>query len=148
MSSSQPTIGRGLLSVVGLTTTIGCFIADWNVSHIYNPNWAPHAKFHNGQTMSMGACLGLSTFYYTWRKSPTTAAANDSLKTAVWLGSMYWITQLSAILYPGSLAIDPEFGEGFPQAYICLAQFTFLGLGYWFESSRLNVGKVGTKKKL
>lgn len=37
------------------------------------------------------------------------------------LGVSYWVTGLSAILYPGSGAIDPEFGEGFPQFWAFMA---------------------------
>jgi hypothetical protein len=44
-------IGRWLLSLVALFTIAGPYGADWNETHIYNPNWPPHAKFHNAQTM-------------------------------------------------------------------------------------------------
>ncbi|KAL1638638.1 hypothetical protein SLS58_008756 [Diplodia intermedia] len=62
-----PTPGQALLTLVGLTTSFGCYLADWNDTHIYHPRWLPHAKFHNGQTMSMGLLLGLATLWYTWR---------------------------------------------------------------------------------
>ena len=58
--------------------------------------------------MSMGLCLGLLTLYYTWRP---TRAPKDSLFTAALLGSLFWITGMSAILYPGTMWTDPEFGE-------------------------------------
>lgn len=73
--------------------------------------------------MSMGLGLGLATLFYTYRATASPAMARDSLRTAAVFGSIYWATGLSAILYPGSLAIDPEFGEGFPQFWL------FLGLG-------------------
>jgi hypothetical protein len=137
MAISHPTPGRLLLSLIALTTSIGCFIADFNKTHILNPNWPPHARFHNGQTMSMGLCLGLSTLYYTWRSNPNAAAEKDSLNVATWLASMYWVTQLSAILYPGSLGVDPEFGEGFPQFWLCTGMFCVIGGAYWLESRRM-----------
>jgi hypothetical protein len=49
----MPSIGRILFGLVGVTTSVGGYIADWNETHVYNPRWPPHAKFHNGQTMSM-----------------------------------------------------------------------------------------------
>ena len=61
------TAGRLSLSAVSLVTGIGGFLADWNHTHVLNPNWPPHARFHNGQTMSMGLCLGLLTGYFAWR---------------------------------------------------------------------------------
>jgi hypothetical protein len=73
---------QGLLTVVALVTCFGAFAADWNETHIYNPRWSPHAKIHNGQTMSMGLALGATILYYLWR--PVTAAnAKDNLITAV-----------------------------------------------------------------
>ena len=95
-------------------------------THVLNPAWPPHAKFHNGQTMSMGLCLGLLTLYYTWRP---TRAPKDSLFTAALLGSLYWITGMSAILYPGTMWMDPEFGEDAPQkvAFAVLAVLAWVG---------------------
>ncbi|OCL12068.1 hypothetical protein AOQ84DRAFT_285942, partial [Glonium stellatum] len=95
-------------------------------THVLNPSWPPHAKFHNGQTMSMGLSLGLLTLYYTWRR-PTPPARrrgdDDDLFTAAVLASLYWVTGLSAILYPGTMWMDPEFGDGAPQRGV------FVGLG-------------------
>lgn len=69
--------------------------------------------------------LGLATLYYTWRPAflpPSTLGTlakkfrQDSLRTAAFLGSVYWLAGLAAILYPGADGIDPEFGPpGFPQ---------------------------------
>lgn len=49
----MPSLGRILLALVAVVTSVGGYIADWNETHVYNPRWPPHAKFHNGQTMSM-----------------------------------------------------------------------------------------------
>lgn len=60
------------------------------------------------------------------------------------LGSLYWVTQVSGLLYPGSLAVDPEFGdEVLPQIVpvgICLGS---LAMGIWAETRTL---KVNTQK--
>ena len=61
--------GRVLLTIAGLFTAISPYIADFNETHVYNPSWTPHAKFHNGQTMSMGVYLGAMTVYFALRKS-------------------------------------------------------------------------------
>ncbi|KAK8207139.1 hypothetical protein IWZ01DRAFT_355202 [Phyllosticta capitalensis] len=60
--------GRILLTLVALMTSTACYIADWNESHIYNHTWPGHAKFHNGQTMSMGLLLGVAALYYIYRE--------------------------------------------------------------------------------
>ncbi|TEY40955.1 hypothetical protein BOTCAL_0411g00030 [Botryotinia calthae] len=153
--------GRILLTLSAFGQGITPFIADWNHTHIYNPRWPPHAKFHNGQTMSLGALLGLVTLYYTWRfpsistpkskskvekkQTPESTESvwvrkmtRDSMITAAIAGSLYWIAGLSAILYPGSKAMDPEFGDAAPQMIIFPFFMGMAILGAWFEVKDLD----------
>lgn len=140
-------LGKTLLSISAVAQILGPFAADFNETHVLNPRWPPHARFHNGQTMSMGLLLGLSSLYYTFRSTTSIDVAKESVRTAVLLGVLYWVSGLSAILYPGSLGTDPEFGEGFPQLYA----FTMFGVcslvGGVLESKRIErvakSGKIG-----
>lgn len=127
---------KTLLTIVGLFTCFAAYIADWNKTHIYNPRWPPHAKFHNGQTMSMGLALGAATLYYLWRPLKA-GTAKCNLETVTIFASLYWVTQLSGILYPGTRFTDPEFGDGAVQPYICSITLTVIWLGYVFESGRI-----------
>lgn len=133
-------LGRIFLTLSAAGQVLGPFIADFNETHVLNPRWPPHARFHNGQTMSMGLALSLLTLYYTYRPTPNLTAAKDSIFSAAIVGTLYWITGLSAILYPGSLAVDPEFGEGFPQAKLFVGFAGLAWLGWWFEIRRLEGG--------
>ena len=83
--------------------------------------------------MSMGLLLGLATLYYTYRSRPSGLAKKDDYFTAAIFGSLYWITGLTAILYPGSKGVDPEFGEGFPQIYIFGPLMVASWFGAWVE---------------
>jgi hypothetical protein len=58
--------GKVLLSFVALVTSSGPYFFDWSKSLVFNPKWPPHAKYHNGQTMSFGLALGLATLWYLW----------------------------------------------------------------------------------
>lgn len=87
--------------------------------------------------------LGLATLYYTWRPSmlPTSTPPalarqrkQDSLGTAVFTGTIYWLAGLAAILYPGTDGIDPEFGpSGFPQAPIFVGFASLAVVGWMLE---------------
>ncbi|CAG8974176.1 hypothetical protein HYALB_00011784 [Hymenoscyphus albidus] len=161
--------GRLLFTLIALFTITGPYIADWNTTHVYNPSWPPHAKFHNGQTMSMGLYLGLAMLYYLYKplslpkhiqppssSPPKTSnsqtygegmkkgdvevlreAEKGNLMVVTVLAAMYWVTQLSAILYPGSRAMDPEFGDGFPQLWIDMGCFAVIAWGNWLERGRI-----------
>ena len=125
------TTARALLTISAIINAVGPYAADWSKSHVKNPRWPPHAKFHNGQTMSTGLCLGFLTAYYTWRSTPDLV---DSLKTAAILGTIYWVTALSGTLYPDALAVDPEFGEGFPQFWPFVGLTCLPWLAYWLAT--------------
>jgi hypothetical protein len=89
--------------------------------------------------MSMGVALGLSSLYYIWRSSGPgkPSAEKDSLWMATWLGTIYWITQLAAIGFPGTAFSDPEFGETHAQLYLCAGFLSALAVGNWLESTRM-----------
>jgi hypothetical protein len=57
-------VGRILISISALAAAIGAYVADWNETHIFNPRWPPHARFHNAQTMLLGTALGLLTIHF------------------------------------------------------------------------------------
>jgi hypothetical protein len=42
------TAGRLFIVVGNLLYAVGAFIADYNETHVKNPRWPPHARFHNG----------------------------------------------------------------------------------------------------
>ncbi|KIW92850.1 uncharacterized protein Z519_06699 [Cladophialophora bantiana CBS 173.52] len=171
--TSRPlfTSGRMCLSIVALATSVGCYMADWNETHVKNPRWPPHARFHNGQTMSMGLCLGVLTAYFAWRPVLDRYNADDgrtatksgsggtriaetarsgrgkghiggigekeSVTISAVLGTLYWITGLSGILYPGTKWVDPEFGEGAPQVPLFVGLAVLAWCGWGLEMRRL-----------
>jgi hypothetical protein len=91
---------RGHPRRFGAETAVGPYLADWNETHIYNPAWPPHAKFHNGQTMSMGAGLATMTLWQLWRAHDSPVAARQALDSASLAASMYWATARSGRAWP------------------------------------------------
>ena len=107
MSIERTTMaGRVLLTAVNLFQVIGTYAFDWNKTHIYNPHWPPHAKFHNAHTMAMAVVLAVASLYFVWRKRGD--ASTNVLAGAI-LGAVYWVTQGLANFYPGVAWTDPEF---------------------------------------
>lgn len=127
-------IGRCLLSLVAAVTIFGSFLADWNTTHIFNPNWPPHARFHNGQTMSVGVLLGLAALFFTWRRK---GDAVTNLIAAALFASFYWVSQVMAFRFPGVAWTDPNLlkpGESLHpvialQGYLEIALLTLVAIG-------------------
>jgi hypothetical protein len=147
---SRWTIGRLLISLVAVFTAVSPYLADWNVTHIYNPAWPPHAKFHNAQTMVLGTILGSLTMYCLWFRKGVTQ--QQKLNEAAVLASLYWLAQLPATFFPGVVLADPGinsvkmpviFGIEFNQLTLGITViYPLIVLGYYLESRSLRRAKV------
>lgn len=109
-------VAQTAFTLSALYSGAGAYLADWNETHIHNPSWPPHAKFHNAQTMSLGAGLAAAALAVTW--APSRAAGGTRLAAAAFLASLYPATQLSALLYPGTALVDSPAERRGPQAVI------------------------------
>lgn len=136
-STSRFGAGKVLISVSAVWGGIGPYVFDWNETHIYNPNWPPHAKFHNAQTMSLGVGLGAATLLQLWRPTHSPAQARTALDGAAVSAVLYWLTQISALAYPDSKAVDPPGAGFFPQAVGAVPSLAFVATGYVLERRRL-----------
>lgn len=129
-------VGRCLLTVNAVGIAVGGFLADMNATHIYNPRWPPHAKFHDGQTMAFGVFLSLSSLFFLWRRSGD--RRTNLLAAAIIGGVLYW-AEAAANLFPGVAWTDPAFlkpsqslTEFPPQLYIDIGMSAVVLLATWF----------------
>ncbi len=108
----SPEPERWLVTLLAIVTGGAAYLADWNVTHIYNPHWPPHAKFHNAQTMLLGTSLGALALYLLWAKREE---RYYPFGLAVTVTSIYWLTQAGSLFFPGTALVDPEFANRVPQ---------------------------------
>ncbi|KAK6199139.1 hypothetical protein LQW54_010058 [Pestalotiopsis sp. IQ-011] len=127
--------GRILLTFDAIGLIAGTLKADYfSATHMYNPNWPPHAKFHNAQTVGLAVTLGLATLYFAWRRAASPQLHREHMRTAAFVGSIYWITGLLSFLPEGTMGVDPEFGgPGHPQLYVFTPFLTAGLVGAWLE---------------
>jgi hypothetical protein len=137
-------VSRILISLIALFTSISPYVADFNQTHVYNPYWPGHARFHNGQTMTLGLISGILSLYFLWLKRTSTPIEN--LKVACLFAGLYWAAMAPAILYPGATLTDPLqggrptdyiFGFRFTQLHIDGIIFCLLIFSYFTEARRL-----------
>ena len=43
-------------------------MADWNRIHLFNPNWPPHAEYHDAQRVFLGSLVRVSELYFLRRR--------------------------------------------------------------------------------
>jgi hypothetical protein len=140
--------GKFLISFIAVFTAVSPYIADWNKTHIYNPTWPPHAKFHNAQTMVLGAFLGMLSIYCLWFRKNVTY--RQKVNEATVLAVLYWLAQFPALFFPGSKLVDSTslrgpvvFGVELNQIIMdVVLVFPLLALGYYLEIRRINRLKI------
>jgi hypothetical protein len=130
--------GRKILSSVAALTAAGGFLADWNRTHLFNPDWPPHAKFHDAQTVLLGLFLGAGGLYFLrgGGEHPRRDLALGAL-----LPSLFWASQAGSFLFPGAEGLEAEFPEKVPklggvwlnERVASTTMLTLLALGYLIE---------------
>ena len=135
-------IGKYIITLVALVTMFAAYGAEWNETHIYNPRWTPHAKFHNGQTMAFGTLLGALALYCLWVRR---GDEHQNVKLAAVFAVLYWAAQSLAFLFPGVASFDAEFAASAPpslfgvpgQLTLDIVIFVLLGVAYLMERKRI-----------
>src|SRR5215211_1586520 len=104
--------GRCILTLVATLTMVGGLLADWNRTHLFNPNWPPHAKFHDSQSILLGALLGASGLYFLWRRNEH---PESNLALGALLPVFFWMAQGVSFVFPGAEGLEAEFPEKVPR---------------------------------
>jgi hypothetical protein len=112
---AQTDLGRWILSGVAVTTATSGFLADWNRTHLFNPEWTPHSKFHDAWTVLLGAGLGAISLRALWSSEPDP-------ELAALLPALFWATQAGSYAFPGATGIASEFPEA--AARVGLSRFS------------------------
>jgi hypothetical protein len=133
--------GQNLLLATAAFTTVGGFLFDWNRTHLFNPRWTPHAKFHDAMTILLGSFLGAGGIYLLQKKG---GDQELQLKWGTLLPAFFWTAQAGSFAFPGAKGLEAEFPELIPrmgpiklnEAPVSLLMLTLLGVGYlWARKS-------------
>lgn len=136
--------GKWLIASVALATIVLPFVADYNKTHIFNPNWSGHAVYHNAQAMTMGAVAGLMALWAIWIRR---GELLTRLQFAALLTAIYWLGQIGAAFFPGIAYFDANstekapviFGIEIVQPYLAAFFVLLLVGGYFFERQRSSI---------
>lgn len=120
-------------------------LADLNETHLLNPLWSEHARFHGAWFLAFAAGVACTALYLLWRR--------DEIVVPVVLGLMFaagfWVATIFRSAYGGGL-VDPN---GFIQTIAGIEANTFLfsivsilliaglGVALWIERERSDNGR-------
>jgi hypothetical protein len=131
------------LSVAAIWTAVNGLIADWNYTHVFNPEWPPHAKYHDALSIIVGILLGVVALGYLWRRD---AKSTDDLEFSIVCMSVFWLTLLLGFTFPGTGGTASEHPEFVPkvagirlnEVFIGIVSLTPTLVAYFYERRRRN----------
>jgi hypothetical protein len=103
-------MSRLVLSRAVIGTIFGTGRADPNRSHVFNPNWPPHARFHG--VAGWGTVVGsqLLALWLIWRPGEQRGDRDLAIKTATLLPVIAWAPFFPALATPGT-GVEDEPGH-------------------------------------
>ena len=104
------TAGRKALRALALITAISGFAADWNRTHLFNPAWPPHARFHDAMTIALGTGLGGTALYLL-----RSGADRGEVAIGATLPALFWTSMGAAFAFPGTAGLEAEFPQYVPR---------------------------------
>ena len=95
--------GEILITLALVVTTLGSLIHDWNKTHVFNPEWTAHARFHAASGVAINFALGLLGLGLLARGGFDN---QETLLLCALIPVIAWGSFFVAILVPGSKAED------------------------------------------
>ncbi|MEM1265686.1 MAG: DUF6640 family protein [Pseudomonadota bacterium] len=104
MGSAHLNLGiKVIVTLVSLVYGIVPAIADLNETHLYNPDWSPHARVHGAWFLFFGAFMAITALYLIWIRNDVLLGITIGLCFV----ASFWSAVLTASLYGGAL-VDPN----------------------------------------
>ena len=137
---SQKKLAKILLSVLVVVSTLVSVVVDWNSSHVFNPDWHPHGRFHDVMLLTLLVGLVPLLLWLLWRSSPEPEVA-VKVTTAILI--LFWGSFYVNLLIPGTtpaanLEESPPSLLGlplYPNMVIAAIIIILALVGYWLYHS-------------
>jgi len=97
-------VGKALLTLANAITVAAPVAADWNSSHIFNPRWPAHARFHGVTALAMATTLSSAGIWSIWSG---TGDQDTARFFAAAIPVAYWAPFFVAPFVPGTGVDDP-----------------------------------------
>ncbi len=99
-------ISRLTLSGAAIGTIVGTGRADLNRTHVVNPGWPPHARFHAAAGWGTVTGSQLLALWLLWRPGQQGREGDLAVTTAALLPAIAWAPFFFALAVPGTAVED------------------------------------------
>lgn len=104
-------ISRILLSVVLVSTAVVSVAVDWNTTHIFNPEWHPHAKFHDVVMLWLLSGMSIMALWLLWRRS---TEPDIAYTVAMLVPVVFWSPFFFTMLVIPGTSLQANLNESLP----------------------------------
>jgi hypothetical protein len=80
-------LGKWVMTFVLVAGAVVSTAVDWNETHLFNPAWHPHARFHDALFLMILDAMSLVVLWLLWRRS---AEPEIGLKVAALFAAAVW----------------------------------------------------------
>ena len=130
--------GKAILTFVIAVFPVINVLADWNKTHLFNPAWHPHARFHAAVMSLIVWGVAAIALWLLWRRS---IEPELGIKVAALLALTLWTPFLYAdhlvpgssqsVNYPELVPVPQVTGITlYPQVVLALIAVVFIACGY------------------
>ena len=96
---SRKKSAKVLLSVLVVVSTLVSIVVDWNASHVFNPDWHPHGRFHDVMLLTLLVSFVPLLLWLLWRNSSEPEVA---VKVTTAILVTFWGSFYINLLIPGT----------------------------------------------
>lgn len=99
-------VGRILMSIGAVGTSVVPYLADWNKHHNFGPGFSAHARLHATESVFTSTGMGLIALWLIWKRPQGDWATRRNVATLVPV--IHWGTYNLAALVPTTSVDDDD----------------------------------------
>lgn len=83
-------LGHALIALAAAITAVVPVLTDWNETHVFNPHWLPHVRFHMATALGMATILSPVALWLLWRWPHDPAAVTVAALIPITYGAPFF----------------------------------------------------------
>lgn len=128
--------GRTLITFVIVSGAIVSVVVDWSTTHLFNPEWVGHARFHAAAMLNLLCGVSVLGLWLIWRhsKEPDIGVKVAALIPVIFWSAFFYITWLVPGTSLNAGTEEPPLLAGipvYPNVIIAGINIVLSSLGYW-----------------
>jgi len=129
-------LGKSVLTFVLVVGAVVSTAVDWNATHLFNPAWHPHARFHDALFLALLDGMSLVVLWLLWRRSKEPGVGvtvAELFAAAVWTPFFYIEALIpgTSLLAADNVPMLKVGGMSFaPNLVIAAVLFLLAAIGY------------------